>query len=176
MRDDGKSATFADAGGYFVAPRNAGEHAALADLIGHVLDLGCGAGSYARFLEDRGVAVTAIDASPGAVTVCHERGCRDARVADIDALPPNLGPFDSIICMGNTLGIGQNPETLPLRLTALRSLIVPAGRLLAVIRDPLSTTDPDHLAYHARNRAFDRPQGATGYMSSSLGLPNELSS
>ena len=161
IRDDGKSAIVPDAAGYFVAPRGVAEQSVLAELTGRVLDLGCGAGSYALFLEGRGVPVTAIDASAGAVTVCRERGCRDARVVDIDALSPSLGPFDGIICMGNTLGIGQAPETLPLRLSALRSLIVPGGRLIAAIRDPLSTTDPDHLAYHARNRALGRPPGLT---------------
>jgi SAM-dependent methyltransferase len=159
IRDDDKSDTIPDAAGYFVSPRDVGEIAVLGRLTGRVLDLGAGAGSYARFLEDRGVVVTAIDSSPGAVAVCRERGCRDARIADMDALPPDLVPFDSIICMGNTLGIGQGPGKLPRRLRALRSLIRPGGRLLAAIRDPLSTTDPEHLAYHARNRALGRPPG-----------------
>ena len=61
--------------------------------------------------------------------------------------------------MGNTLGISADPTTLPVRLAALRSLIVPSGRFLVAIRDPLATTDADHLAFHARNRALGRPVG-----------------
>ena len=159
LRDDGKSARIADASAYFAAPNDSAACTALATLTGRVLDLGCGAGSHTRFLEDRGVTVTAINASPGAVTVCRERGCRNVRVADMDALPQDLGRFNNIICLGNTLGIGMDTDALHRRLTALRSLIVPAGRLLAAIRDPLSTTDPDHLPYHARNRAIGRPVG-----------------
>ena len=143
----------------FSAPRSAPEVDALQSLTGRVLDLGCGAGSYARYLEERGLAVTAIDISPGAIEVCRERGCLDARVANIDALPPDLRSFDAIICMGNTIGIDQSPDTLPGRLAALRGLCRPAGRLLAMIRDPLNTDDPEHLAYHDRNRAMGRPPG-----------------
>ncbi len=66
VRDDGKTTIIPDAAAYFAVPS---EHAVLAELTGCVLDLGCGAGSHARFLEDRGVAVTAIDASSGAVEV-----------------------------------------------------------------------------------------------------------
>ena len=159
IRDDGKTQRVPSAASYFEAPRNSVERHALETLTGRVLDLGCGAGSYTRFLEDRGLTVTSIDISPGAITVCRERGCRDARVANIDALPSDLRSFDAIICMGNTLGIGQRPETLPRRLEALRALCRPAGRLLAMIRDPLSTDDPEHLAYHVRNRAMGRPAG-----------------
>ena len=160
-RDDGKSHTIPSAAGYFIAPQGLGETAALATLSGRVLDLGCGAGRYTRFLETRGVAVTAIDSSAGAIVVCRERGCRDARVADIDDLPADLEPFNTIICMGNTLGIGQDPVRLPERLRRLRTSLEPGGYLLATIRDPLSTEDPDHLRYHARNRAEGRPAGLT---------------
>jgi SAM-dependent methyltransferase len=161
IRDDGKSHTIASAADYFVATRSAGEQEALATLSGRVLDLGCGAGSYTRFLEDRGVSVTAIDASPGAIAVCRERGCRDARVADMDSPPADAGLFDAMICMGNTLGIGATPATLSRRLSTLRALTDRKGRILAVLRDPLSTRDPDHLRYHERNRAAGRPVGLT---------------
>jgi SAM-dependent methyltransferase len=160
-RDDGKVHTIPSAAGYFGAPRGAGEMAVLEAVSGRVLDLGCGAGSYALFLEARGLSVTAIDSSPGAIEVCRERGCRDARVADIDHLPSDVGALDAVICMGNTLGIGQDPRTLHERLRQLRARVAPGGRLLAALRDPLDTRDPDHLRYHARNRALGRPVGLT---------------
>jgi SAM-dependent methyltransferase len=159
IRDDGKTQRIPSAAAYFEAPRNGVQRHALETLTGRILDLGCGAGSYTRFLEERGLAVTAIDVSPGAITVCRERGCRDARVADIDALPLDLQPFDAIICMGNTLGVDARPDTLPRRLSALLAICRPAARLVAMIRDPLSTTDPEHIAYHNRNRAMGRPPG-----------------
>lgn len=159
IRDDGKTQLIASAAAYFTAPRSEAEQVVLEALTGRVLDLGCGAGSYARFLEGRGLRVTAIDLSPGAIAVCRERGCQDARVADIDALPADMPSFDAIICMGNTIGIGQRPDTLPRRLAALRALCLPGGRLVATIRDPLNTDDPDHLGYHERNRAMGRPPG-----------------
>lgn len=161
VRDDGKVHTIESADGYFVAPRSGGELDALSKLTGRVLDLGCGAGSYARFLEDRRVEVTAVDSSAGAIAVCRERGCRDAQVADIDDLDGRSGPFDAVICMGNTIGIGQKPETLHQRLERIAAVIRPDGCLLAVVRDPLSTRDPDHLAYHERNRKAGRPVGLT---------------
>ena len=161
IRDDGKSHTIASAADYFAAPRSEAERSFLATVTGRVLDLGCGPGSHTRFLEDRGVSVTAIDSSVGAITVCRERGCKDARIEDIDDLPRELGRFDAIICMGNTLGIGMAPDRLPQRLTKLRTLSEPTGRILAVMRDPLDTRDPDHLQYHARNRAAGRPAGLT---------------
>jgi SAM-dependent methyltransferase len=159
VRDDGKAQMIPSAAGYFVAPRSAAEQQALVSLTGRVLDLGCGAGSYTRFLEERGISVTAVDSSPGAITVCRARGCQDAHVAAIDDLPARLGQFDAIICMGNTLGIGCDPDLLTRRLARIRAVSTPAARFLAAIRDPLSASDPDHLAYHARNRAAGRPVG-----------------
>jgi SAM-dependent methyltransferase len=158
-RDDGRRDTVADGAQYFVAPRSAAEQTALDGLSGRVLDLGCGAGSYARYLEARGLDVTAIDNSAAAIAVCRERGCRDARILDIDDITPALGPFEALVCMGNTFGIGPDDDALRRRLGHLRSLVAPGGRLLLSLRDPLATADPDHLAYQARNRAAGRPPG-----------------
>jgi SAM-dependent methyltransferase len=54
---------------------------------GPVLDLGCGAGRVALYLQERGLDVTAVDVSPGAVEVCRARGVRDARVGDLNDSP-----------------------------------------------------------------------------------------
>ncbi|MFL5613032.1 MAG: class I SAM-dependent methyltransferase [Gemmatimonadaceae bacterium] len=161
VRDDGRRHTIASAAEYFDQPREVVEVRALNELSGRVLDLGCGAGTYALFLEQRGVSVTAIDSSPGAVDVCRARGCRDARAADIDLFESSADSFDAIICMGNTLGINKDPATLPKRLSRLRTFTKSSGRLIAAVRDPLNTTDPEHLSYHRRNRAAGRPVGLT---------------
>jgi hypothetical protein len=73
----------------------------------------------------------------------------------------NRGVFDAIVCMGNTFGIGATPAGLPGRLDRMRRLLAPHGRLILAMLDALHTTDPAHLAYHARNRAAGRPPGLT---------------
>jgi SAM-dependent methyltransferase len=158
-RDDGNVRVAASAANYFDAPRGVADREALDALTGRVLDLGCGPASYALYLERRGVEVVAVDASAGAIDVARERGCHDARVLEIDAVSTELGSFDAIICMGNTFGIGQAPDTLPRRLERLRAVLRPNGKVVLTMIDPLATDDPDHLAYHARNRAAGRPPG-----------------
>ena len=160
-RDDGKRDIVPNAASYFVAPRGIADREALAELTGRVLDLGCGPGSYTRYLEDRGCDVVAVDASPGAILVCRERGCRDARVLEIDAVSSALGVFDAVVCMGNTFGIGAGPETLPRRLRLMSEVVTPNGTLVLSMIDPVATDDPSHLAYHERNRAAGRPPGLT---------------
>jgi len=158
-RDDGNRNSVSSAAGYFVAPRGDADRAALDALAGRVLDLGCGAGSYALYLMDRRCEVVAVDASPGAIAVSQGRGVRTARVLGIDDVGPALGTFDAIICMGNTLGIGAGPDLMPARLQRLRSILSPNGKLVAAMIDPLATEDPAHLAYHERNRQAGRPPG-----------------
>lgn len=158
VRDDGIR-NVADAAGYFEAPRCAAEQAACESLEGRVLDLGCGPGSYSLFLEARDVGVVAIDSSPGAIRVCSERGCRDARIMDLADPRLDGGSFDALICMGNTIGINQSPKTLPSFLAGLRRLLRPGGRLVVSCTDPLTTTVPTRLEYQAHNRARGLPPG-----------------
>lgn len=60
-RDDGFEDEVESAEVYFTAPRSGIEREYLDQLRGDVIDLGAGVGSYARYLEDRGLNVTAID-------------------------------------------------------------------------------------------------------------------
>ena len=55
------------------------EQLALTHCYGHVLDAGAGAGAHSLALQQRGLAVTAIDTSPGAVATMQARGVRTAR-------------------------------------------------------------------------------------------------
>ena len=158
-RDDGRRDRIASAARYFEAPRSAAEKEALRRLAGPVLDVAAGPGSYAIYLQNHGLTVTAIDTSPGAVRIAGMRGCLDARVMDLRNLEFDEGAFESIIVMGNTFGAYQNPETLPGYLATLRRLVSAHGTLITSTLDPLDTEDPDHMRYHARNRELGRPPG-----------------
>ncbi|KZN25006.1 methyltransferase type 11 [Haladaptatus sp. R4] len=69
-----------------------------------VVDIGCGSGQHAEFLQERG-EVVAIDVSPTAVEATRERGVEDARVMDMFELtfPPNR--FRSVLLNGTQLGL-----------------------------------------------------------------------
>ena len=67
-----------------------------------VLDVGAGAGRVALHLQEKGHDVVAIDASPGAVEVCHRRGVRDARVLKLEEADSSLGRFDTVVMYGTT--------------------------------------------------------------------------
>ena len=128
-------------------------------LEGPVLDLGAGPGSYALYLQARGVEVTAADYSPGARAVCRARGCRHVASIDIRDVRLEPGTFRSVIVMGNTLGAHQTPATFVPLLQTLREAVMPGGRLLFTMINPLHRVDPGHLRYHARNRNEGRPPG-----------------
>lgn len=160
VRDDGTRNVVESAAAYFEAPRSEAERAVCETLHGRVVDLGCGPGSYTRFLEQRGVDVVAVDSSAGAIRVCRERGCQDARVMDFtNARFPKDELFDALICMGNTVGVHQSPKTLGAFLARLRGLLKPAGRLVVSGVDPLATTVPNRIEYHTENRLRGLPPG-----------------
>ena len=160
-RDDGREHEFESAADYFVAPRSTAEAQLLASLDGPVLDLGAGPGSYALHLESGGVEVTAGDSSPGAVEVAGARGCRDTRVMDLRGVDLAPESYESVIIMGNTLGVHQTPKSLPGLLSSLRHVVVVGGVLLCQMLDPLDTDEPAHLRYHERNRRRGLPPGQT---------------
>ena len=158
-RNDGREDTFESGGRYFEAPRFPAEEDELGRLTGPVLDVAAGPGSYAVYLQNLGLSVVAIDASPLAVKIAGMRGCLDARVMDLRKLDFAPGSFGSIVSMGNTFGAHQDPDSLPAYMERLRGLVESDGVLVTSTIDPLDTDDPGHLAYHERNRERGRPPG-----------------
>jgi SAM-dependent methyltransferase len=127
---------------------------------GRVLDVGAGAGRAALHLQEQGLEVTALDVSPGAVEVCRRRGVRATflgTVGDLAATEP--GSFDTLLLLGNNLGLVGSPEAAPEWLGTLRRLARPGARLIGTTRDPYRTEDPAHVAYHERNRRRGRMAG-----------------
>lgn len=79
------------------------EVAALERCRGRVLDAGAGTGVHALALQERGLAVTAIDIVPEAVDIMRDRGVNDARQTDLFRLRDPDG-FDTILMMMNGTG------------------------------------------------------------------------
>src|ERR1700746_3755938 len=97
-RDDGFIGTSTIYPSYYLAgfkdwsPR---ERKAMQYAKGRVLDIGCGGGKNALYLQKKGHEVLAIDISPLAVKVCKMRGVRNARVMSIADVNQRLGLFDT---------------------------------------------------------------------------------
>jgi len=104
------------------------EKKALELAKGKVLDVGCGAGSHSLYLQGKGLEVTAIDTSKGAIEVCKLRGVSNVR--EIDLLDLKDGKFDTILLLMNGTGIFQKLELIDAYLQQLKSLLNPNGQIL----------------------------------------------
>lgn len=127
---------------------------------GHVLDVGAGAGQHSLALQERGLEVTAIDRSPFAVEVCRARGVRDVREMDVQAMTFDGETFDSVLLLGNNIGIAGELDGLRKLFTNLRDVVRPGGQLLADFNDYSATRNPADLRYHQWNIARGRYPGA----------------
>ena len=135
------------------------DHRALRLCRGHVLDIGSGAGRTAIELQRRGMAVTGLDISPGAIEIARRRGLRDTVLNTVDAYAGASARYDTFLLLGNNLGLLEGRERAPVFLDALARLANPGARIIAQGTDPYGTTDPLHVAYHRRNRERGRLGG-----------------
>lgn len=99
------------------------------------LDLGAGAGRASLWLQQRGVDVTAVDSSPGAVAVCRARGVADARVADLDQ-PPTDKRWRLILLLCGNLGLGGSFEGNRRLLRRLAEVAAPGAVLVGDTVEP----------------------------------------
>jgi SAM-dependent methyltransferase len=165
-REDG----FADPGSlmqYFTAFADWGpleQH--MPELVhGRVLDVGCGAGRHALYLQDLGFEVVGIDKSPLAIEVAKQRGVKQAYAISLDELAgreaemTGLGAFDSVIMMGHNIGLLHGRLEGRNILEGLNRITSSGARIVGTTRDPGETTDPDHLAYQEWNRKRGRMPG-----------------
>jgi SAM-dependent methyltransferase len=96
---------------------------------GPVLDLGAGAGRAALYFQERGMAVTAVDASPGAVEVCRRRGVADVRIGDAGD-PPRDQSWGAVLLLCGNLGLGGSWEGSRQLLARLAGLVRPGAVLV----------------------------------------------
>ena len=160
-RDDGFIQASGGPAAYFAPFRRwpKAERKALRYARGRVLDVGCGAGRVALELQDRGHEVVGIDFSPLAVEVARRRGVKDAREVPVTRVNRRLGLFDTFVMFGNNFGLTGSERRAPWLLRRFRSIANENARILAESVNPYSTDNPDHLAYHRRNKRDGRLGG-----------------
>jgi SAM-dependent methyltransferase len=104
------------------------EQKALDLATGKVLDVGCGAGSHALYLQEKGHNATAIDTSEGAVKIAKLRGVKEVRQTELLQLTSEK--FDTILLLMNGTGIFQKIEFISIYLQHLKSLMASGGQIL----------------------------------------------
>lgn len=131
------------------------EQKALSLCRGTILDIGCGAGSHALYLQNKGLKTTGLDFSPGAIAVCQQRGLQNTHLGDFFDLKGVS--FDTILLLMNGIGIAGELKNLDVFLNKLKSLLNPGGQILLDSSDIIymyeSDEDggfwiPDDLSYY----------------------------
>ena len=108
---------------------------------GNVLDVGCGAGSHALYLQEKGIDVTAIDISANAIKACELRGLKNAKVQDIMQLEGNK--FDTILLLMNGAGMCGKLKNIPNFLQKLKALLTDEGQILVDSSDIIYMFEED---------------------------------
>jgi SAM-dependent methyltransferase len=130
------------------------------DLVsGRVLDIGCGAGRFMRWLEARGHDVVGIDNSPGAIEACRAQGLSQALVMSIGQVSRQLGVFDTVLLLGGNMALLGSRAQAQRNLVRLRHVASPGARLLGANRDVASSHDPHVRERLERNRTSQRFSG-----------------
>ncbi|MHC4218680.1 MAG: class I SAM-dependent methyltransferase [Planctomycetota bacterium] len=130
------------------------EQAAIEHCAGRVLDAGAGSGLHSLALQEKGLAVTAIDVSTRAVEVLTRRGVVDVQRVDLFACAS--GPFDTVLMMGHGIGMVETLAGLDRFLVEVRRLLPGEGQVLLDSLDVRVSADPKNLAYHEANRRAGR--------------------
>lgn len=118
------------------------EQKALDLCCGKILDIGCGAGSHALYLQkEKNKNVTAIDTSEGAVEVCKLRGIKDARKVSFEEFTGEK--FDTLLLLMNGTGIIGKLKDLDEFFQKIKSLMTSRGQVLIDSSDLSYLFDPD---------------------------------
>lgn len=129
------------------------EQKALQLSKGKVLDIGCGAGSHALYLQEKGLDVMGIDISEKAIEACQLRNIKNVKACDV--LEYADEKFDTLLLLMNGTGIFGKLNQISKYLTHLKSLLNEGGQILIDSSDLIYMYDQDE------DGAYEIP--ATGY-------------
>jgi SAM-dependent methyltransferase len=161
-RDDNYIDFGSDFGMYFSEYENWSEteRQVIEKASGRILDVGCGAGRHALYLQEKGFDVTGIDNSPGAVKVCRLRGLKKALVRPIGEIDKfRAATFDTVLMMGNNFGLFGGRRSARALLKKFARITSPTAKIIAGTLDPYRTENENHLQYLRLNRRRGRMSG-----------------
>ncbi len=124
------------------------EQLALEYCQGNVLDIGCGAGSHSLYLQKKGVTVTALDSSHGAVEVCQSRGLQNVVLSGF--MNYSAKKFDTLLMLMNGVGLVGSLANLNDFLNHTTELLNPNGFIL------LDSSDIIYM-FETENGGYDLP-------------------
>ena len=130
------------------------EQKALQLAKGKILDVGCGAGSHALYLQEKGFDVTAIDISKNVIKACELRGLKNCKVSDVLDLDTdtstalsmtnqNNNKYDTILLLMNGTGIFGKMIHVSKFLQKLKSPLNDDGQILIDSSDLIYMYDQD---------------------------------
>jgi SAM-dependent methyltransferase len=130
------------------------ERQAMRYVRGRAVDVGCGAGRVALYMQGRGIDVVGLDSSPLAVQATRLRGVRETWTASINDLTGSIDQFDTVILFGNNFGIFGSPTRLRKVLADWADRTAPGTRILAQSINPYRGGAPAFdRSYYLRNKA-----------------------
>ena len=104
------------------------EKIALKECQGKVLDLGCGAGCHALYLQGKGHDVTAVEISKKSAQVAQARGV--AKIINEDWRNLSLKNFDTVLVLMNGMGLAESPAELNIMFRKLKGFLSRSGSIL----------------------------------------------
>jgi SAM-dependent methyltransferase len=110
----------------FLAPADTADRAAIANIDGPVLDVGCGPGRMVRAALDQGHLTLGIDVSAAAVSIARDQGLPVMRASVFEPVPAE-GRWGTVLLFDGNIGIGGDPRAL---LERCAQLLRPGGRIL----------------------------------------------
>jgi len=140
------------------------EKKSLKFVKGRILDIGCGAGRHVLYLQKRGFDTIGIDSSPLAVKVCRGRGCKRVQVMDIFKSKFRPRYFDTILLLGNNIGIGGTLNGAKKLLEICRGLASDDGILILTTADVKKMKEKAHKEYYCnRNERLGKYIGTAKF-------------
>lgn len=108
---------------------------------GTVLDVGAGAGAHAFYLQEKGVNVTCLDVSDGAIQCLRKRGLHAVQQSVYDYYSEEK--YDTILLLMNGTGIAKSMGQFQELIKHLKSLLTSDGKILIESTDLIYLFEDD---------------------------------